>query len=109
MPGWFAPVRIGDSRNVDGGAPALINLSSVVAADVDLAIVSAPMGRSGRRGGFSAGADPGDVPGRPGPGGRGPGAGGALDLGAYRLRQVGDLLGEQIREEPDPARPGFLD
>jgi NTE family protein len=50
IPGWFAPVRVGDSRYVDGGAHSLTNLSSMAASDVDLAIVSAPLGRAGRRG-----------------------------------------------------------
>jgi NTE family protein len=50
IPGWFAPVRIGDSRYVDGGTHSLTNLSRMAEADVDLAIVSAPLGRAGRRG-----------------------------------------------------------
>jgi len=50
IPGWFAPVRIGASRYVDGGAHSLTNLSRMAAAGVDLVVVSAPLGRAGRRG-----------------------------------------------------------
>jgi NTE family protein len=50
IPGWFAPVRIGESRYVDGGAHSLTNLARMAGAPVDLVIVSAPLGRAGRRG-----------------------------------------------------------
>jgi NTE family protein len=50
IPGWFAPVRIGEHRYVDGGAHSLTNLSRMAGADLDLVIVSAPLGRAGRRG-----------------------------------------------------------
>jgi NTE family protein len=47
VPGWFAPVRIGGVRYVDGGAHSLTNLSRLARADLDLVVVSAPMGRTG--------------------------------------------------------------
>jgi NTE family protein len=50
IPGWFAPVRIGEQRYVDGGAHSLTNLSRLAGAGMDLVIVSAPLGRAGRRG-----------------------------------------------------------
>jgi NTE family protein len=50
IPGWFAPVRIGGARYVDGGAHSLTNVSRLARAGLDLVIVSAPMGRAGRRG-----------------------------------------------------------
>jgi NTE family protein len=50
IPGWFAPVRIGDRRYVDGGAHSLTNLSRLSGAGLDLVVVSAPLGRAGRRG-----------------------------------------------------------
>jgi NTE family protein len=50
IPGWFAPVRIGEHRFVDGGAHSLTNLVVMARAGVDLVIVSAPLGRAGRRG-----------------------------------------------------------
>jgi NTE family protein len=50
IPGWFAPVHIGESRYVDGGAHSLTNLSRMVGANLDLVIVSAPLGRAGSRG-----------------------------------------------------------
>jgi NTE family protein len=50
IPGWFAPVRIGGSRYVDGGVHSLTNVNRLARADLDLVIVSAPMGRAGRRG-----------------------------------------------------------
>jgi NTE family protein len=50
IPGWFAPVRIGEKRFVDGGAHSLTNLSQMAGTGVDLVIVSAPLGRAGRRG-----------------------------------------------------------
>jgi NTE family protein len=50
IPGWFAPVRIGGARYVDGGAHSLTNVNRLARAGLDLVIVSAPMGRAGRRG-----------------------------------------------------------
>ena len=50
IPGWFAPVRIGGARYVDGGAHSLTNLSRLAGAGLDLVVVSAPMGRAGQRG-----------------------------------------------------------
>jgi NTE family protein len=43
IPGWFAPVRIGGARYVDGGAHSLVNLDAVAALGLDVAIVSSPM------------------------------------------------------------------
>jgi NTE family protein len=43
IPGWFAPVRIGGARHVDGGAHSLANLDTVAGLDFDLVLVSAPM------------------------------------------------------------------
>ncbi len=51
IPGWFTPVRIDGVRYVDGGAHSLTNVTSVARAGLDLVLVSAPMGRTGR-GGF---------------------------------------------------------
>jgi NTE family protein len=50
IPGWFAPVRIGGSRYVDGGAHSLTNLSQIAGADLDLVLVSAPLGHAGGSG-----------------------------------------------------------
>jgi NTE family protein len=50
IPGWFTPVRIGDTRYIDGGAHSITNLSRMARTNVDLVIVSAPMGRAGTRG-----------------------------------------------------------
>jgi NTE family protein len=49
VPGWFAPVRIGGDRYVDGGAHSLTNVAQLARArlDLDLVVVSAPMGRTG--------------------------------------------------------------
>jgi NTE family protein len=49
VPGWFAPVSIGGARYVDGGAHSLTNVVQVARAglDLDLVVVSAPMGRAG--------------------------------------------------------------
>jgi NTE family protein len=54
VPGWFAPVRIGGHRYVDGGAHSLTNLSRLARSHLELVVVSAPMGRTGR-GGSAAG------------------------------------------------------
>jgi NTE family protein len=43
IPGWFAPVRIGGARYVDGGAYSLANLDTVAGADLEVVIVSSPM------------------------------------------------------------------
>src|SRR5262249_55118417 len=47
IPGWFAPVRIGGVRYIDGGAHSLTNVTRLARAGVDLVLVSAPMGRAG--------------------------------------------------------------
>ncbi len=49
VPGWFAPVPIGGVRYVDGGAHSLTNVAQLARAglDLDLVLVSAPMGRTG--------------------------------------------------------------
>ena len=49
VPGWFAPVPIGGVRYVDGGAHSLTNVVQVGRAglDLDLVVVSAPMGHTG--------------------------------------------------------------
>ena len=54
VPGWFTPVRIRGVRYVDGGAHSLTNVAEVArsgpspdAPDLDLVLVSAPMGRTG--------------------------------------------------------------
>lgn len=49
IPGYFAPVDLGGARYVDGGAHSTSNLGEVVALSPDLVVVSAPMGRAGRR------------------------------------------------------------
>jgi NTE family protein len=43
IPGWFAPVRIGGARYVDGGAHSLVNLDTVAGLELDLVVVSSPM------------------------------------------------------------------
>jgi NTE family protein len=43
IPGWFAPVRIGGARYVDGGAHSLANLDAVAALGLDVVVVSSPM------------------------------------------------------------------
>lgn len=50
IPGWFSPVTIGGVRYVDGGVHSLTNLSQVAGEGLDVVVVSAPMGRAGRRG-----------------------------------------------------------
>jgi NTE family protein len=49
VPGWFAPVRIDGVRYVDGGAHSLTNVTTLARSglDLDLVVVSAPMGRTG--------------------------------------------------------------
>jgi NTE family protein len=46
IPGFFSPVEIDGVRYVDGGAHSFTNVGKVVGEDLDLVIVSAPMGRS---------------------------------------------------------------
>jgi len=43
IPGYFAPVRVGDDRYVDGGAFSLCNLDVAQGLGLDAVIVSAPM------------------------------------------------------------------
>jgi NTE family protein len=43
IPGWFAPVRIGGARFVDGGAYSLTNLDVLSHVHLDLVVVSSPM------------------------------------------------------------------
>lgn len=43
IPGWFAPVEIHGQRHVDGGVHSTTNADLLAGADLDLAIVSAPM------------------------------------------------------------------
>jgi NTE family protein len=50
IPGWFAPVRIAGARYVDGGVHSLTNVAQLARADVDLVLVSAPLGRAGQAG-----------------------------------------------------------
>jgi NTE family protein len=50
VPGWFRPVRIGPDRYVDGGVHSLTNLIELSRSDLDVVVVSAPMGRAGRHG-----------------------------------------------------------
>jgi NTE family protein len=49
IPGYFAPVKVGGVRYVDGGAFSLTNLGLVAGLGLDLVIVSAPMSKAGRR------------------------------------------------------------
>jgi NTE family protein len=44
VPGYFAPVSIDDVRYVDGGVHSLTNVDVVAGLDLDLVVVSAPMG-----------------------------------------------------------------
>lgn len=48
IPGYFAPVDIGEVRYVDGGAHSLTNVGELAGLGLDLVIVSAPMSRLGR-------------------------------------------------------------
>jgi len=50
IPGWFAPVAIAGERYVDGGVHSLTNLAEMEHANLDLVIVSAPLGRAGWQG-----------------------------------------------------------
>ena len=43
IPGWFAPVRIGGDRYVDGGAHSFTNVDAVRDLHLDLVVVSSPM------------------------------------------------------------------
>lgn len=49
IPGVFAPVVIGGTRYVDGGAHSTVNLAEVGDEHFDLVVVSAPMARAGSR------------------------------------------------------------
>lgn len=44
IPGWFSPVTIDGERYVDGGAHSTTNLDLLAGRDIDLVVVSAPMG-----------------------------------------------------------------
>ena len=44
IPGYFAPVAIGDERYVDGGVHSVTNLDLLAGRGLDLAVVLAPMG-----------------------------------------------------------------
>ena len=48
IPGYFAPVEIGGSRFVDGGAHSICNLDLAGGHGLDLVLVSAPMAMAGR-------------------------------------------------------------
>lgn len=43
IPGYFAPVTIGDQRYVDGGTTSVCNADAVMHDQLDVAVVSAPM------------------------------------------------------------------
>lgn len=49
IPGYFAPVTIGGTRYVDGGAHSTTNLGELCEQSPDLVVVSAPMARAGSR------------------------------------------------------------
>ena len=54
IPGYFTPVTIDGERYVDGGVHSTTNLDLLAGEDLDLVVVSAPMGVA--RGNFSASA-----------------------------------------------------
>jgi NTE family protein len=43
IPGWFAPVRIGAARYVDGGVHSASNLDTLAGLPLDVVVVSSPM------------------------------------------------------------------
>jgi NTE family protein len=54
IPGWFAPVRIGGVRYVDGGAHSFTNADVVAPLGLDVVVVSSPMSTAAA---FRASAD----------------------------------------------------